>query len=116
MRRLTLLCAGLGLTVAGLAVAGCGGDQAWTKDASWTGDDGPQKPRPSTTLGADDTNAPPPTTGPAPQDTRSWPGVRHDLSMKPGTPRTAACGCLAVEVGMPGKQAFLWDGEVPSIG
>src|SRR5262249_31370986 len=47
---------------------------------------------------------------------RAWPGVRHDLSMKPGAPRTPACGCVAVEVGMPGKQAFLWGGEVPTIG
>src|SRR5262245_34735618 len=111
MQRFTLLCAGLGL-----AVAGCGGDQTWTKDASWQGDDSPPKTPPSTTVGGDESDTPTPTPAAPAQDTRAWPGVRHDLSMRPGTPRTPACGCVAVEVGMPGKQAFLWGGEVPTIG
>lgn len=107
----------LGALGAALAAAGCGSDQSWTKEGSWQEDEPRQQPGPSATLGDDGNgNALTPAAPPSSQDPRAWVGVRHDLSMRPGTPRKAACGCLAVEVGMPGKQAFLWNGQVPTIG
>jgi len=108
MRRLALVFVGLGLTL-----AGCGGDQKWSTDPSWQGEEKSRRP------GAFETEAnalTPAATDGSNSGAQTLFGVRHDLSMKPGTPRTAACGCLAVEVGMPGKQAFAWDGQVPSIG
>jgi hypothetical protein len=110
-----ILCCYLTLAAAGLTAAGCSGDQSWTKDGSWQGDDAPPQRPPSKTLSpGDDHSTLTPTVGAAPVGTAPF-GVRHDLSMKPDAPRTAACGCVAVEVGMPGKQAFLWGGEVPAI-
>jgi hypothetical protein len=108
MSRITLALLGLGL-----AAVGCGGNQQWTTDASWQGND-PVRRRDASEIEATSLT---PSDGSAGSDgAQSWFGVRHDLSMRPEAPRTAACGCLAVEVGMPGKQAFLWDGQVPTIG
>jgi hypothetical protein len=100
--------------MAGLALAlvGCGGEQNWTSDPSWQGED---RSRSLTTAGDDQQTLVPAAKVTAP-DALTWFGVRHDLSMAAAAPRTPACGCLAVEVGMPGKQAFQWDGEVPLIG
>jgi hypothetical protein len=110
MRLLALLLAGLGL-----AALGCGGDQSWTSDANWQGEDR-SKPLTSRTLDSDDAQTLTPAAKAAQPDALTWFGVRHDLSMSPSAPRTPACGCLAVEVGMPGRQAFTWDGQVPEIG
>lgn len=99
------------LALLGLAIAGCGGEQNWTMDPSWQGED-----RSRTFAAGDDQQTLVPAATPAPSDAQTWFGVRHDLSMSASAPRTPACGCLAVEVGMPGKQAFQWDGEVPVIG
>lgn len=97
-----------------LVLAGCGGEQNWTSDPSWQGNDTNTN---RTLYGSDDDAQ---TLVPAAKATQpdalTWFGVRHDLSMSASAPRTPACGCLAVEVGMPGKQAFQWDGEVPQIG
>lgn len=111
MRRLPLVLLGLALVL-----PGCGGDQAWTMDPDWQGDD-PGK-RQTTRLDPyeNDTQTLAPAAAASTPDAQTWFGVRHDLSMKPGTPRQPVCGCIAVEAGMPGKQAFLWDGQVPSIG
>lgn len=102
----------LGLAL--LAPVGCGGDQSWTVDSNWQGAAPIAQPG-STTLG-DETHTLTPASQASQSDAQTWFGVRHDLSMKAGAPRTPACGCLAVEVGMPGKQAFQWDGQVPTIG
>lgn len=83
-------------------------------DPNWQG--GNDKPRQQPGALETEANVLTPASKGESSGTETWVGVRHDLSMKPGTPRTPACGCLAVEVGMPGKQAFLWDGQVPSIG
>ena len=106
MSRLPWILAGLGL-----ALAGCGGEQNWTSDPSWQGED-----RSRTLAASDDQQTLVPASQAAPPDALTWFGVRHDLSMSASAPRTPACGCLAAEVGMPGKQAFQWDGEVPIIG
>lgn len=104
------------LAACGAAAAGCGGDQRWTADASWQGD-GPGQRDSGGDFSDGAANTLTPVTPFTPSsDPKTWFGVRLDLSVRPGTPRTPACGCLAVEVGMPGKQAFLWDGEVPAIG
>lgn len=95
----------------GLALAGCGGEQNWTSDPSWQGEE-----RSRTLAPTDDQQTLVPASQPAPPDALTWFGVRHDLSMSASAPRSPACGCLAAEVGMPGKQAFQWDGEVPVIG
>jgi hypothetical protein len=113
MRRLAWIPLGLGLALAGASFVGCGSEQHWSTDPSWQGQDAPR------TQGASDieaTNLTPTTPNSDDSRGQSWFGVRHDLSMRPGTPRTLACGCLAAEVGMPGKQAFLWDGQVPTVG
>lgn len=98
-----------------LALAACSGEQNWTSDPSWQGNDTSSG---HTLYGRDDDDAH--TLVPAAKattpDALTWFGVRHDLSMSSSAPRTPACGCLAVELGMPGKQAFQWDGEVPVIG
>ncbi len=107
MSRLARLLAGLGL-----ALAGCGGEQNWASDPSWQGEDRSR----SLTSGGDDQQTLVPAAKVTAPDALTWFGVRHDLSMAPAAPRSAACGCVAVEVGMPGKQAFLWDGQVPEIG
>jgi hypothetical protein len=106
------------LAACGGAAAGCGGDQRWTLDSNWQGDDRGQRAGASDgefSDGAANTLTPV-TPATSSTDPKTWFGVRLDLSMRPGTPRTPACGCLAVETGMPGKQAFQWDGEVPAIG
>lgn len=111
MHRLSFVLIGLGLSL-----VGCGGDQTWTMDPGWQGDD-PNKQQTSRADPYDsDTQTLAPAAASVVPDAQTWFGVRHDVSMKPGTPRQAACGCVAIESGMPGKQAFLWDGEVPSIG
>ena len=107
------------LAVCGGAAAGCSGEQRWTLDANWQGDDPAARRTGSSDGEFSDGSAntfTPVTPGTPGADPKTWFGVRLDLSMRPGTPRTPACGCLAVETGMPGKQAFLWDGQVPSIG
>lgn len=98
-----------------LSQAGCGGDQSWTKDGSWEGDEGLRgdTSRVDPFDGEMRTLAPAGTAAPGAQ---TWFGVRHDLTMSLTTPRQAACGCVAAEVGMPGKQAFVWDGAVPEVG
>ncbi len=111
MRRLTFVLIGLGLSL-----AGCGGDQSWTKDSSWEGEEGSRRQTTRLDPYESDTQTLAPAGASATPDALTWFGVRHDLSMKPGTPRQPVCGCVSVEVGMPGKQAFLWDGAVPSIG
>jgi hypothetical protein len=99
----------------GLTLAGCGGEQNWTLESNWQGEDPAraQTSRPDAYENDTQTLAP---AASAPPDAQTWFGVRHDLSMTPGTPRQPACGCIAVEMGMPGKQAFLWAGQVPTIG
>jgi hypothetical protein len=110
MRRLTFVFASLAF-----ALAGCGGEQSWTIDSSWQGEEGSRRQTSRLDPYENETHTLAPAAGPAP-DAVTWFGVRHDLSMKPGTPRQAACGCIALESGMPGKQAFLWAGDAPSIG
>lgn len=99
----------------GLVLAGCGGEQHWTLDSNWQGDDSARQQTSRPDAFDDDTQTLSPVLGAAPAS-ETWFGVRHDLSIKPGAPRQPACGCVAVEKGMPGKQAFLWDGQVPVIG
>jgi hypothetical protein len=111
MSRLSLAWFGLGLSL-----AGCGGDQSWTIDSSWQGEDGARQQTTRLDPYEGDTQTLAPAAASAVPDAQTWFGVRHDLSMKPGTPRQPVCGCVSVEMGMPGKQAFLWDGEVPVIG
>lgn len=107
------------LAAFGGASAGCGGDQRWTSDAHWQGDDPASRRADSSDGEFSDGSAntlTPVTPVTSNNDPKTWFGVRLDLSMRPGTRRTPACGCLAVETGMPGKQAFLWDGTTPAIG
>jgi hypothetical protein len=111
MRRLALALIGLGL-----ALAGCGGDQNWTQDASWQGEDGSRRQTSRLDPYENDTQTLAPAAASVTPDALTWFGVRHDLSIKPEAPRQPTCGCVAVEMGMPGKQAFLWDGQVPVIG
>lgn len=111
MRRLTFVLIGLGLSL-----AGCGADQNWTKDSSWEGEEGSRRQTTRLDPYDNETQTLAPAAASATPDALTWFGVRHDLSMKPGTPRQPVCGCVSVEVGMPGKQAFLWDGAVPLIG
>lgn len=110
MRGLPFVLLGLGLTL-----SGCGGDQTWTKDSNWQGDDGARASTRRYDPNDDAQTLAPAATTSAP-DALTWFGVRHDLTMSLSAPRQAACGCLAVELGMPGKQAFVWDGAVPEIG
>ncbi len=98
-----------------VALAGCGGEQNWTSDPSWQGND-TNTGRTLYGNDGDDAHTLVPAAKASVPDALTWFGVRHDLSMSASAPRTPACGCLAVEVGMPGKQAFQWDGEVPVIG
>ncbi|MEZ4294441.1 MAG: hypothetical protein R3B70_05660 [Polyangiaceae bacterium] len=99
-------------------LAGCGGDQSWNSDLGWQGGEDDPGARQTSRADAyeDEAHVLPPASTPPTSDAQTWFGVRHDLSMNPAAPRTPACGCIAIESGMPGKQAFLWDGQVPSIG
>ncbi len=101
----------------GLCLSACGGDQHWTVDSNWKGNEPLAKQGSENTFSDGDANTLSPVTpvGDNP-DPLTWVGVRLDLSMKPSAPRAVTCGCLAIEVGMPGKQAFLWDGKTPPIG
>ncbi|MBK8253596.1 MAG: hypothetical protein IPK82_13130 [Polyangiaceae bacterium] len=99
-----------------IALAGCGGEQNWTRDSSWQGEDPSARQTSRADAYEDETHTLPPGSTTSKPDALTWFGVRHDLSMNPTAPRTPACGCLAVETGMPGKQAFLWDGQIPQIG
>lgn len=96
----------------GASALGCGGDQEWRSDMSWQGQDGPMATAEPTSR---DAHILPPS-GDAQTTPLTWFGVRHDLTMATSAPRSAVCSCLAAEVGMPGKQAFVWDGSVPTIG
>lgn len=105
------------LVACGAAAVGCGGDQRWSADLNWQGDEPARKLGPAGDFSDGQARSLTPVTPfGASAGPKTWFGVRLDLSMKTGTPRTPACGCLAVETGMPGKQAFSWDGQIPEIG
>jgi hypothetical protein len=55
-----------------------------------------------------------PATEPDAGSFAAWLGVRHDVSLAPGTPHAPRCSCLAVEVGHAGDPTFAWQGDAPS--
>ncbi|HTJ81740.1 MAG TPA: hypothetical protein VL400_08435, partial [Polyangiaceae bacterium] len=44
-----------------------------------------------------------------------WTGVRHDLGINLAKASPSTCACLAVQVGSPDDEAFVWRGAKPDI-
>jgi hypothetical protein len=69
----------------------------------------------STEPSAANESKPSPAPPAAPEEQTHFLGVAHDLSLAPGTPRTATCRCLMVAVGAPNDPRFVWQGGQPKV-
>jgi hypothetical protein len=89
-------------------LAACGGSQEKPDNTAWQTREGYRS------LGVDDTGEidTSKTLGYSGFD---WHGVRHDLILNPDKPQKSTCACLAVEVGDPNEEKFVWRGAKPDF-
>lgn len=92
----------------GALLFGCGGSKEKPDNAAWQTREGYRS------LGVDDAGEidAPQTLGYHGFD---WQGVRHDLILNPDQKHATACACLAVEVGKPTDEKFVWRGARPDF-
>ncbi len=57
-----------------------------------------------------------PASSAAPPKQTSFIGVTHSLTLSPEAAKTPACSCIAAKVGDPATGAFVWKGQVPTVG
>lgn len=88
-----------------LAFAACGGSNEKPDNTAWQTRDGFRA------LGTDENGEI--DTSKTLYGGFDWVGVRHDLILNPDKKQKAACACLAVEVGNPGDDRFVWRGAMP---
>ncbi len=98
----------LTLPLALLLVVGCGPKKDRPDNAAWETRKGHKS------LGTDDvgeveTGSKTLWTG------QEWVGVRHDLALNPRKKPDSSCNCLAVSVGSPNDDAFVWRGPRPDV-
>lgn len=93
------------------ALAGCGGSQEKPDNTAWTTRSGFRS------LGVDESGEidVSRSLGGLGYGGFDWVGVRHDLAINPDRKQTAACTCLAVEVGHPEDTRFVWRSVRPDL-
>jgi len=97
------------LVLVSALAAACGGAKQKPDNASWETRQGFRS------LGVDDSGEIDVTRTLGPGGTFDWVGVRHDLILNPDKKQTPVCSCLAVEVGDPGEEKFVWRAARPEM-